>query len=58
MNQKQAKLLRYFAKHGGNPQTVKALQKSFDLADAKTKGKITAFLKTVIVTRMQQLGLR
>jgi hypothetical protein len=58
VNKKQAKLLRYAEKHGVSPKTIEALRKSFDFADHKTKGQITKFLKTVIVTRMQTMGIR
>lgn len=54
MNEKQSKLLRYFERWTGDKRQAAAIRKVFDLADHKTKGKITKFLKTVIVTRMAQ----
>lgn len=52
MNEKQVKLLRYFRKHTGDHARANQIQSIFDLADHKTKGKITTWLKKVVVTMM------
>ncbi len=61
MNEKQAKLLRYFERYTGKKDTVKQLKKVFDLADHRTKGTITRFLRRMcaiqLATRKQALDI-
>jgi hypothetical protein len=52
VNEKQRKLLRYFVKYTGKQETADKLIQVFDLADHKTKGKITSWLKRTVVTIM------
>lgn len=52
MNEKQAKLLRYFVKHTGQIKMAAAFKIGFDKLNHKKKGKLTKWLKTTIVTAM------
>lgn len=52
MNKKQAKLLRYYEKYTGNLAQAHKIRKVFDQADHKTKGKITNWLKHMVVMAM------
>jgi hypothetical protein len=52
MNEKQVKLLRYFAKHTRDLQLAGAAKVKWDTLDHKKKGKLTKWLKRVIVTMM------
>lgn len=49
MNEKQRKLVRYFVTNTGDRQRAKQIELVFDLADHRTKGKITKWLKGVVV---------
>ena len=52
MNEKQVKLLRYFAKHSGDIQLAGAAKVMWDTMSHKKKGQLTRWMKKVIVTMM------
>lgn len=52
MNQKQVKLLRYFTKHTGDIQLAARVKDGWPHMTARAKGKVTTWMKKVIVTMM------
>lgn len=52
MNEKQAKLLRYFVKHSGDLVLAGQLKAKWSELNHRQKGNITTWLKKVIVTMM------
>lgn len=52
MNERQVKLLRYFAKSTGDLALAGAAKAHWDTLDHRKKGKLTAWMKKVIVTMM------
>jgi hypothetical protein len=52
MNEKQAKLVRYFVKHTHDFGVGKSIINSWPRMNAKAKGKVTTWMKKVIVTMM------
>jgi hypothetical protein len=52
VNEKQAKLLRYFSKHTGDIKLAAITQAAWDRMPAKAKGRVTTWMKKVIVTMM------
>lgn len=52
MNEKQAKLLRYYLRYTGDLALVKQLESNWSQIPARKKGRITRWLKKVIVTMM------
>ncbi len=50
MNEKQAKLLRYFIKYTHDYPLANGLRKSWKSLDHRAKRKITSWLKRVVVT--------
>ncbi len=53
MNEKQAKLLRYFVKHTGQLKMAAAFKIGFQKLSHKKKGKLTRWIKQAIVTDIQ-----
>lgn len=52
MNEKSVKLLRYFAKHTGDIKFAGSIKVRWDTFDHKKKGRLTTWMKRVIVTMM------
>lgn len=52
MNEKQAKLLRYFVKNTGQLKLATAFRIGFDTLNHKKKGKLTRWIKEATVTAM------
>jgi len=52
MNEKQAKLLRYFERASGDLTTAKAARVGWHTLSHKRKGKLTRWLKKVVVTML------
>jgi len=52
VNEKQAKLLRYFLKHTGDTKLYKLTRAAWPHMPAKARGKVSTWMKKVIVTMM------
>lgn len=52
VNEKQAKLLRYFTKYTGQAKTAHQLRKIWPHMDHKSKGKVSKWLKRLVVINM------
>jgi len=52
MNEKQAKLIRYFVKHTGDVKLAKMTIAAWPRMHAKARGKVSTWMKKVIVTMM------
>ncbi len=58
MNQKTAKLFRYFVKHSGDAKLAAVLQGAWPFATHKQKGKVTTWMKKVVVSMMAVKDMR
>lgn len=52
MNERQAKLLRYFVKHTGQLKMATVFKMGFDKLNHKKKGKLSKWIKQSIVLSM------
>jgi hypothetical protein len=57
MNEKQAKLLRYFVKNTGQLKMATAFKIGWPTLNHKKKGKLTRWLKNATVTAMEMKKL-
>lgn len=58
VNEKQAKLLRYFVKNTGQLKMAHAFKIGWPTLNHKKKGKLTKWIETAIVTSMELTKLQ